>query len=324
MSVSELGINSSSLAARMNRRDRLNYIQRPTPFVQSRGISDIFSTSAKKDSIQLTYQQQSLAPKEKPQFHGLAKTVRTTSRIVPTPSVERYQPSSTLARQFVDKPNLKTNKSFKPSASFVTSFAAITLVFMGIVISFMGWRTNKMVAAQVKSATTQQSNDDGVIQYDETKPNSASYSVAPDLPKYVRIPKLNVNAMIKRSTISNKGALKAPDNIHTVGWYDGSSKPGEAGAMLLAGHVAGPTQFGAFYDLKKLDVGDVIEVERGDGRLFKFQVASSEKQSADNVDMAKTLLSATPGKAGLNLITCTGAVSNMHYQDRLVIYAVQI
>jgi sortase (surface protein transpeptidase) len=119
--------------------------------------------------------------------------------------------------------------------------------------------------------------------------------------------------------------LVAPGNIHTVGWYNGSSLPGQSGAALMDAHVHGPTMPGAFYKIKNLAAGDEIEIEMGDGRKFTYIVNSLEQKAYDDVDMNKAMLPIVPTKPGLNLITCGGKYNtNDHrYEERVVVYAVQ-
>jgi sortase A len=152
-----------------------------------------------------------------------------------------------------------------------------------------------------------------------------SYFVAPDQPKLLKISQLNVNARIRRMGIKANSQLEAPGNIYDAGWYEDSSKPGDGlGATLIDGHVSGPTKTGIFYNLKKLNPGNEINIIRGDGQQFTYVVADKKSYPIDKVDMAATLKSANPTKPGLNLITCSGKfdTKSQQYQERLVVFAV--
>ena len=118
--------------------------------------------------------------------------------------------------------------------------------------------------------------------------------------------------------------MQAPKSTFDVGWYDGSSKPGEPGAMFIDGHVSGPKNRGIFYDIKKLKKGDVVEIERGDGLKLEFKVVAVEKYDANNVDMNKALRSYDPSKQGLNLMTCAGQFlpKEQTFNQRVVVYTV--
>lgn len=203
-----------------------------------------------------------------------------------------------------------------------------SLVFMfGIGVALVGLRTNKAVEAQVQSTVEKIQNQTNPV--DEQKPSQAelgAYTVGPTAPRYVRINKIRVFARVQKQGLDGSGAVKAPGNVHDAGWYKDSSRPGEAGAMLLDGHVAGPTTPGVFTDIKKLQAGDTIEIERGDGQRFTYSVVKSETTPADQTNMTAALLSAEPGRPALNLITCTGKYNaeTGQYDDRIVVYAVQI
>lgn len=216
---------------------------------------------------------------------------------------------------------------------FAMPAMAVTIFLVGCGVAVQGVMTNRHVKAQV----AQLAGDGDVTGYDasgepevpdETKPDEKSYGpyvVAPDMPKYIRINKIGVTSRVMRVGVKPNNELIAPNNIHTVGWYEGSSKPGEPGTALLDAHVHGPTQPGAFYKINKLSPGDGIEIEMGDGRKLSYSVVGNESTPYDKVDMAKAMRSAQNGKNGLNLITCGGKYnkSTHMYEERTIVYAVQ-
>ena len=208
----------------------------------------------------------------------------------------------------------------------LTGMAVIVLIF-GVGVSVQGFLTNKKVEAQVKQANTNNSsNSDSPPQEDgQSAASKAAYRVAPNLPRLIRIPKIKVESRITRLGISSDGKLRSPTNIYDTGWFEGSAKPNESGAMLLAGHVHGPTKPGIFYNLHKLVTGDTFEVERGDGQVFNYKVVETKTFHRDNVDMAAAMTPFLSGERGLNIITCSGYIdeSGNHYEDRLIVFAVQ-
>ncbi len=224
----------------------------------------------------------------------------------------------------------QASRKTKKSKTTLMLFAmALTLFLFGVSVAILGLRTNQNVAAQVnKKATNSNSTvTTGETPPAEAKPSKSSYGayyVSPDLPRFLRVPQLSVDARVRRLGVDAKNQLQAPNNIYDAGWYEGSSKPGDAaGAVLIDGHVHGSTQPGVFYDLKKLIAGDKIQIERGDGKIYNFKVVKSQAYNADKVDMAAALVSIVPGKLGLNLMTCTGQVKGTDYQQRLIVFAVQ-
>jgi sortase (surface protein transpeptidase) len=102
-----------------------------------------------------------------------------------------------------------------------------------------------------------------------------------------------------------------PDNIYETGWYDGSSKPGQAGAMFIYGHVSSWTANGIFYSLKKLIPGYQITIIRGDNITYTYQVVSTKIYPYNNVNMSQVLAPINSNKPGLNLMTCTGQVMSV-------------
>ena len=194
----------------------------------------------------------------------------------------------------------------------------------------MGFHTNKEVIAQIKqpkAASAVLAKEATPEAPEETKPTTqaiGSYKVDPTAPASIRITKIGVYAMITPQGVDASGALRAPSNVHNAGWYSASARPAAtSGAMLLDGHVSGPTQRGVFYAIKKLDAGDKITVKQGDGTEFSYSVVRSQTFPADAVDMDSAVVSVDKNKAGLNLITCTGSISGTHYNDRIIVYAVK-
>lgn len=213
---------------------------------------------------------------------------------------------------------------------FLPVGVASVVLLAGLSIFALTLLNNKQVVEQV-AAEAQAAGADGAGA-EEAPPAEdevsaaaiSSYRVDPGRPRLVEIEKIGVRGRIKPLGLTRSGAMATPANVHDAGWYESSSKPGEGGAVLLAAHVHGITKPGIFYNLKKLEAGDIVKVTRGDGQIFQYKVVSKEQVAADKVDMSKALLPVTPGKGGLNLITCGGALKGTEYQDRIIVYAEQI
>lgn len=219
----------------------------------------------------------------------------------------------------------------KPSMPKVMVAMAVTLFVAGAAISLMSFKTNKDVVAQVKSATSTQNetDDDGGITTgipDEQggPPSVNYYRTAASYPRVIRIPKIQTEARVLALAIAPTGALKAPANIFDAGWYKDSARPGEPGAMVVDGHVSGPSKPGIFKNLGKMAKGDKIEIERGDGETFTYTVQATKVFDADKLDMSSVMVPIVPGKPGLNIITCAGKFDKAtnKYEQRTVVYAV--
>ncbi len=194
----------------------------------------------------------------------------------------------------------------------------------GAGVCINGLRQNHEVRAQSIGAAL---GTNGSVP-DETKPNDdslSSYMVPPTEPRLLTIEKLGVKSKIVKLGVDKQGQLGTPNNVYDAGWYKGSNRPADAGgAVLLDGHIAGPTKKGVFYGLTKMQPGDIINIERGDGQKYNFKVIKSQTYNADKVDMNAALVSAQQGKLGLNLISCTGKFDSKtkNYTQRVIVFAV--
>lgn len=129
-------------------------------------------------------------------------------------------------------------------------------------------------------------------------------------PRYISIPAIGVaNTRVFSVGVDSNNILGSPANISDAAWYNKSATPGSGGAVLIDAHNGGVTRDGVFAKLGTLEKGDVIEVERGDGQKFRYEVRENESMPLDEVNatgMKKMMESAESGKEGLNLITCDG------------------
>lgn len=182
---------------------------------------------------------------------------------------------------------------------------------------------NPQVPQPPKSAKAPDTSQAAPSSVKPTAQAVATYTVpAPD-PKYLSIPAINItNARIIRLGLLKNGQIATPDNVFDTGWYDASSEPGQSGAMFIYGHVSSWTADGVFYNLKKLQAGDLVTVTRGDNTTFTYRVTGSKVYPANSVDMNEVLSPVDPGRPGLNLMTCTGQVipGTSEFNERLVVF----
>jgi sortase (surface protein transpeptidase) len=149
------------------------------------------------------------------------------------------------------------------------------------------------------------------------------YDVVPTLPKYITIPALGVEkTRVLHLGLKQNNEIATPDNVFDTGWYRGSVKPGEAGAMFMYGHVSTWEAKGVFYDLKKLRPGDTVTVTRGDNKTFTYLIVSTKRYPHDKVNMQEVLVPVEGSAAGLNLMTCAGKVlaGTNDFSERLVVF----
>lgn len=148
------------------------------------------------------------------------------------------------------------------------------------------------------------------------------HTVAPGMPKYIAIPVIEVPKTRVLGLGLTNGRIISPANIYDAGWYTGSARPGEAGAMFIFGHVSSWQADGIFHDLKKLRPGDRVAVTRGDDRVFTYEVIESTIYPAGAVDMPAVLSPGDGSKPGLNLMTCAGSIikGTSEFSERLVVF----
>ncbi len=218
----------------------------------------------------------------------------------------------------------------------VVTAMAILFISTTAYVSVDTWITNNAVKAETAklgageglgntNGTTSQEQEGK----DETKPTLASlakYVVGPTLPRALYIDKLNVAARVLPMGVNNDGSIQAPRNIYDAGWYNGSVKPGDIGAMFIDAHASGPTREGLFAYLDKLTEGDQIQVEKGDGTRLTYKVVHTEVQPVEGLDMKKMLLPYGNSLRALNLMTCTGKWVNAtnSYDKRVLVWTEQV
>lgn len=262
---------------------------------------------------------------------------------VAKPALHRQQHSLVLKRQITAQQQptvLASDKSFLPrnplsKIQMSLVFMALLVFSLGIIVTIETFLTNRDAKTQVAalSKSVDAKNVDGTATTDapsETPPSRSAqgYQVAPNQPKFIDIPKYTVHARVRPVGVSTTNELKAPSNIFDAGWYDASAHPGDGpgnGAVLLDGHVHGPTLPGVFVNIKKLVPGDTIQITRGDNTIITYHVVKVQLYDADKLDMGMMLTSAQPGKHALNLITCGGTYDHKsgEYLQRTAVFAVQ-
>lgn len=246
----------------------------------------------------------------------------------PRPALPRQNKSAVLARHTVTTKRKKKSAydSRKSRKSLVLILTAFTFFVTGTVASYLGWQAqNKAkIQSQVLAKSSESARAAGLSEDSVSQAVVGDYAVGPDLPRVVKIPRLQVEARVKRVGINTSGELETPSNVHDVGWYDGSVKPGREGTTFLNGHVQGSTKPGVFSRLNILKEGDSIQIERGDGKLINYKVVGIESVEPSKVDMEKILADRMPGKDGLTLMTSSSRydVRTNQYEPRIVVYAI--
>lgn len=187
---------------------------------------------------------------------------------------------------------------------------ALLLIALAVAYGYFGVRwynTGELSPLPIPVAAADSSIDETPV----TDKMRQTHSVPSDQPKYIEIPKLGVSQIrVMRVGVTASNMLDVPKTLDDTGWYTKSAKPGSgAGAVLIDGHNGGATRNGVFAQLGTLRNGDQISIERGDGKIFTYEVSDVRDMPLDWVNkegMKEMMKSVDPSKEGLSLITCSG------------------
>lgn len=320
MSQRVIELDASMFAGRMRRQ-----VERPVAPVRSRGeatylrkhpIAEVWSP----DNMKVTLVR---AKKAEPvPLEQISQTQPEAIELITNVKhVEKVDFAARAERWRLD--TLSTKEQDKASLVQKLLLAMAVVVFMaGVGVAVQTFFTNRKVVQTVSAQANNAASDN----LDEKEPNDDdinSYTVAPNMPRFLTLPKFGTKARVKPVGTDKNNQLQAPPSIFDAGWYRDTVLPGAAGGVsLIDGHVSGPTKPGVFAKLKDLRPGDTVEIERGDGTKFIYKVVKSKTYSAKNMNMTEAMLPVNTAKHGLNLITCTGSVdaTGRHYTDRLVVF----
>ena len=336
-------LDDTDIRARLRSHSRATfsptYAQRPLARTSHQLFQDINTASAQR-----TFVISEPAPKQTAPI-AVTPSVRLISppagprpfEIPPTKqalAARKPQRSQVLMRHAValtKKETITNLKPSRPSRSTVLTAMAATVFLVGITVSLVGFRTNNVAQAQVEKINKQVSASTTTGTGDASPPGTtpvnasmlAAYTVAPELARYIRIPKLGVDARVLQVGVTSTGALATPTNVFDTAWYKNSAKPGQPGATLIDGHVSSWTTNGVFYGIKDLRAGDTIEIEKGDGSKLEYTVNKMVAYDVDKVDMQALVHPVTSGTSGLNLITCGGKYDSKagEFTQRIAVFA---
>ena len=205
--------------------------------------------------------------------------------------------------------SLKINLNWKQILKWgaIAIFGIFILVFFIRVAVFEDSYYREKEGSERAEAVTVQ--EEPLEEEAPTEEQVTEYTVAADCPRYLSISKLGVvNARIIAVGVKSNGELGTPNNIFDVGWYEASGKPGQGGVMVIDGHNGGPHVHGVFKDLPNLVEGDIIKIERGDGKIFEYKVVENKTVALSEADayMKTAFKSPVSGKESVTLISCTG------------------
>ncbi len=202
----------------------------------------------------------------------------------------------------------------------------VIILLVLIVCGLIVWRVTS-----TRSSNSALPSKDDVIRYSTDKPSEEKpddifqWQGGAKDPKKIIIPSIAVDTFIQKVGVDQNNEVAVPNNLHMVGWFVDTVRPGEMGLSLIDGHVTGRQNDGVFKNLNRLNKGDEFSVEFGDGSRRTFRVV--DKKSAPVKDSVSIMFSQNPSiKNQLNLVTCSGSydANSRTYNERLTVIPEQI
>jgi sortase A len=140
------------------------------------------------------------------------------------------------------------------------------------------------------------------------------------------VPKININAkFVTLGIVASTNTMDSPKNKDDVAYYDFTPRPGYGGNTVLSGHVDWFTgQTGVFWDLKKLEKGDELDIVLEDGKKYRYKITETQLYNSDDAPIDQ-ILGDTPVES-VTMITCEGSFnpSSAEYNKRRVVRAERI
>jgi LPXTG-site transpeptidase (sortase) family protein len=208
-----------------------------------------------------------------------------------------------------------------------TSFTVIVeIVVFTIIIFFLGFCLGRQVIyhTQLDPFNSRQVSQNLInSKAVESIQNIAlSEQASLGLPIRLKIPKINLDAIIESAGFTADGAVDVPKGPANVSWFNLGSRPGENGSSVIVGHygIWKNGQGSVFNNLYQLRQGDQLFVEDDKGAIIAFVVRESRRYNPD--ENAPEVFNSSDGKPHLNLITCDGAWDEISktYSQRLVVF----
>ena len=200
---------------------------------------------------------------------------------------------------------IQSKRQFHP-ARWIALLIIVAVVGAYAYYGIRWYKTGEISPLPMPVAAADSSVDESRV----TTEQKNEYTVAAKEPRYLEIDDFLIKARVMKVGVDERNMLRTPSNIDDTAWYEKSATPGSGtGAVLIDGHNGGVSRDGVFSHLDKLQEGDHIKIERGDGKKFIYEVRDVRDEPLDwvnKIGMKQMMQSYDPDKEGLNLITCSG------------------
>jgi sortase (surface protein transpeptidase) len=152
--------------------------------------------------------------------------------------------------------------------------------------------------------------------------HTAPVTTASTDPVRVLIPAIGVDAPVIPLGLNPDKTLQAPDlhRVNEVGWFNQGPRPGAVGPAIFDAHFDGYGKQGAFYRLKDVHAGDLVQIKEANGVILTFHVYRTQEvpKAAFPTDVYGDRT-----RPELVLITCGGnwVGGKYGYRDSEIVYA---
>ncbi|MGB5760351.1 MAG: class F sortase [Acidimicrobiales bacterium] len=177
------------------------------------------------------------------------------------------------------------------------------------------------VAAPNVSPSSTATNPDGSSTPSPSTSPTSPPSTQVAAPIGIRIPAIDVEATMLPLGLKNDGSIEVPSDFSQTGWWADGPEPGEVGPAVILGHVDSRQGPAVFYDLRRLQPGDTVQIDRVDGSAVTYAVDRVEKHPK-NAFPTETVYGPTPEPV-LRLVTCGGDFDRdaRSYKDNVIVFA---
>jgi LPXTG-site transpeptidase (sortase) family protein len=143
---------------------------------------------------------------------------------------------------------------------------------------------------------------------------------APSDPELLIVPEIDLRAPIVPIEIDPDGVLDPPANVHEVGWWQRSAKPGSpSGQTLVTGHTV-HTGGGVMNELGNLRPGALVQIKTPLGTVDYETTKVFVYTKAEVAEHKLQLFSQKRASNRLVLVTCTGWTGH-DYTSNIIVFA---
>ncbi|KOU31625.1 peptidase C60 [Streptomyces sp. WM6372] len=149
-------------------------------------------------------------------------------------------------------------------------------------------------------------------------------ALPPSKPTGMKIDAAGVDAkrMVDLKVDAATGELGVPNadtDADSPGWWTGGATPGEKGVSVLVAHFDTKHGPALMKDVKKIGLGDLIEVPREDGKTARFKIR--EIEDVNKKDFPTDKVYGETQRPELRLLTCGGEIKDGHRTNNVIFYA---